>query len=236
MSAPVLSSPNLPRQVKIAFVLTLGVLIFPQVNIPNTFSFSNHWIIYILFLIKEVGLGLILGYAIRLLFVGVELAGQIIGLQMGLSMAEFIDPESSEQVPVISQFKNLLALMVFIGINAHYAFLKATVDSFKLVPLGSFIISPPFVKTVVKMTGDVFVLALKAGTPIILTLLIIQIIMGVINRIIPQINIFMISLPLKIGVGLVVIGLSVPYLVHFLEGTFGGIYRSLILLLRIGAG
>lgn len=236
MSAPVLSSPNLPRQIKVTFTLILSFLIFPQVSMAKVFSLPNHWIVYVLSLTGEIGLGLILGYAIRLLFVGIELAGQIIGLQMGLSMAEFIDPVTTQEVSVISQFKNLLALMIFLGINAHYAFLRTMVDSFELVPPGVFTLSFPFVRTVVKMTGDVFALALKAGAPIILTLLLVQIIMGVINRVIPQINIFMISLPLKIGVGLLVIGLSIPYLLYFLEGIFGQVYQNLIFLLKMVGG
>jgi len=236
MSAPLLSSPALPRQVKVAFALTLSFLIFPGLTISQKINPPGHAINYLLYFIRETGLGLILGYTIRLLFVGVQLSGQIIGFQMGLGMAEFLDPQTAEETLVISQFKNILAMMIFISLNAHYLCLKALVDSFTLIPLGGFSLSHPLAKVVAGMVGNVFVISLKAGVPVILTLLLVEIVMGVINRVIPQMNIFMISLPLKIAVGLLVIGLSMPYFLYFLEGLFRQMYQNLILLLKIAGG
>jgi len=235
-SAPYLGSSLLPRQVKVALVLVLSFLIFPVINIPQTFNLQTHFIYYVLYSVKEIGLGLILGYTMRVIFVGVQLSGQIIGFQMGLGMAEFLDPQTNWETPVISQFKNILAMMIFISLNAHYFCLKALMDSFVLIPLGGFSLSPPLVKEITRMVGDIFAISLRAGVPVILTLLLVQIVMGVINRVVPQINIFMISLPLKIGVGLVVIGLSMPYFLRFLENSFGNLYQSLILLMRIAGG
>jgi flagellar biosynthetic protein FliR len=236
MSAPLLGSPALPRQVKVAFALTLSFLIFPGLTLSYKITPPDYVVSYLLFFIAEIGLGLILGYTIRLLFVGVQLSGQIIGFQMGLGMAEFLDPQTAEETLVISQFKNILAMLIFISLNAHYLCLKALMDSFTLIPPGVFSLSPPLIKTVIGMVGSIFAISLRAGVPVILTLLLVEVVMGIINRVIPQMNIFMISLPLKIAVGLVVIGLSIPYFLRFLEGLFGQMYQNLILLLKIAGG
>lgn len=236
MSAPLLGSPALPRQVKVALALTLSFLIFPQLTTSQKISPSAHLINYFLYFISEMGLGLILGYTMKLIFVGVQLSGQIISFQMGLGMAEFLDPENAWETPIISQFKNILAMLIFISLNAHYFCLKTLMDSFVLIPLGDFSLSSSLVRELVAMVGKIFVISLKVGIPVILTLLLVQIVMGIINRVIPQMNIFMVSLPLKIGVGLVVIGLAMPYFLYFLEGSFGQMYQNLILLLKIAAG
>ena len=236
MSAPILDSSVLPRQVKVAFVLIFSFLLFPVVTLPEGFNFSGCPVDYILYFIKEIGLGVLLGYAIKLIFIGVQLSGQIIGLQMGLGMAEFFDPQVNWDMSVISQFKNTLAMMIFISFNAHYFCLKALVDSFALVPLGGLHLSSSLVREFTSMVGNIFAISLKAGVPVIVTLLLVQIVMGVINRVIPQINIFMISLPLKITVGIVMIGLSIPYFLYFLEGRFSSLYQNLILLVRIAGG
>jgi len=235
ISMPILGSSIIPRQVKVAFVLTLSFLIFSGLNISQQVP-PSHLISYLVYLVSEMGLGFAIGYAVRLIFVGVELSGQIIGFQMGLGFAQFFDIQSVTQTSVISQFKHLLAMMIFISLNAHYFCLKALTDSFTLIPPGGFFLSPPFIKEIAGMVGDIFVISLKAGVPVILVLLLIQIVMGVINRVIPQINIFMISLPLKIGVGLLMIGLSVPYFLYFLEDIFGSLYQRIFLLLKLAGG
>jgi len=143
ISMPILGSSIIPRQVKVAFVLTLSFLIFSGLNIPQQVP-PSHLISYLVYLMSEMGLGFAIGYAVRLIFVGVELSGQIIGFQMGLGFAQFFDVQSVTQTSVISQFKHLLAMMIFISLNAHYFCLKALTDSFTLIPPGGFFLSPPF--------------------------------------------------------------------------------------------
>ncbi len=233
MGAPILGSPIIPRRVKIALILTLSFLIFSQISVSQKIFLFSHPITYLLYLLSELGLGFAIGYAIRLVFVGIELSGQLIGFQMGLDFAQSVDPEFTTQTSIISQFKYILAMMIFISVNAHYFCLKAMLDSFYLIPLGEFSLSASFVKELANMVGDVFIISLKAGAPVILTLFLVQIVMGVINRLIPQINIFMISFPLKIIVGLLVIGFSIPYFLYFVENLSLSLYHRLFLFLKI---
>jgi len=236
MSMPLLGSSFLPRQVKVAFAIVLGFLVFSTSEFSQNFILPSHFFEYFLLFAGEVGVGLLIGYGVRVLFIGVQLAGQIIGFQMGLGMAELLDLQEEVNLSVISQFKNILAMMIFLSLNAHYFCLKALFDSFKLIPIGKFYISAPLVKEFSNLVGSVFVISLKGGVPVILTLFLVQIVMGVINRVIPQVNIFMISLPLKIMIGIIVIGLSMPYFLYFLENLFGEIYQNLTLLLVVAGG
>ncbi len=232
-SAPLLGSPVIPRQVKVALALTLSFLMLPEVVSLSRISCDSHPINYTLFLLAETGLGLIMGYTIKLIFVGVELSGQIIGIQMGLGMAEFFDPQSGAEMSIISRFNSIMAMLIFISINGHLFLFKSLMESFVSIPPGSFIFSSTLIQMFAKTMGSIFVISLKAGIPVILTLLLVQIVMGVINRVIPQINIFMISIPLKILIGLFVLGFSMPHFLYFLEDEFGNFYSSLISILKM---
>lgn len=237
MTFPILESGSIPGQVKIGFSIFLSLIVFPLVVDTQMVSFPIEWMSYLVAIGGELTLGIILGYSVKLLFIGIQLAGQIIGMQMGLSMARVIDPQSGVQVTLISNFKNLLAMLIFLSLDAHYGFLKGLVDSFSLVPLTRFSLGPIAVQRVVGLAGDIFLISLKIGAPVIGTLLLTQIALGVLMRLVPQINIFMLAFPLKIGIGLIMLGLCLPYFLYFLRGLFFNIYQELILTLQtMGAG
>jgi len=236
MTLPVLGSPSIHRQVKIGLSLFLSLIIFPLVAGTQIISFPVEWMSYTLALARELLLGIILGYSVKLLFVGIQLAGQIIGFQMGFTMANIIDPQSGIQTPLISSFKNILAILIFLSLDAHYGILKGLIESFSVVPLTGFSLQPLLVQKVVNLVGDIFVISLKIGAPIIVTLLITQVALGIVVRMVPQINIFMLSFPLKIGIGLIMIGLCLPYFLYFLRGLFFNIYEELFLILQIRRG
>lgn len=232
MTFPILESGSIPGQVKIGFSIFLSLIVFPLVGNTQMVSFPIEWMSYLVAIGGELVLGIILGYSVKLLFIGIQLAGQIIGMQMGLSMARVIDPQSGVQVTLVSNFKNLLAILIFLSLDAHYGFLKGLVDSFWLVPLTGFSLQPVTVQRVVGLVGDIFLISLKVGAPIIGTLLLTQITLGILMRLVPQINIFMLAFPLKIGIGLIMLGLCLPYFLYFSRGLFLNIYQELVFTLQ----
>lgn len=232
MTFPILESSSIPGQVKIGFSIFLSLIVFPLVINTQIVPFPIEWMPYLLAMGGELILGIVLGYSVKLLFVGIQLAGQIIGMQMGLSMARVIDPQSGVQITLVSNFNNLLAILIFLSLDAHYGFLRGLVDSFSVLPLTEFSLQPIAVQRVVGLVGDIFLISLKIGAPIIGTLLLTQIALGVLVRLVPQINIFMLSFPLKIGIGLIMLSLCLPYFLYFLRGLFFNIYQGLILTLQ----
>jgi len=234
MTIPIIGSREVPVQVKIYFSLFLTLIIFPSIIQTQAIPFpkGKEWIIFSLATSKELLLGIILGYITKLLFIGIELAGQIIGFQMGFGIVNVIDPQSETQVNIIGNFKSTLAIIIFLTLNAHYGFLKGIVDSFSQVPLLSFSINPPLIQKITSLVGNIFIISLKIGAPVIVTLLVTQVVMGIISRLVPQMNIFMVSLPLKIGVGLIVISVSLPYFLYFLKGLFFNVYQDIMIILQ----
>ncbi|MDJ0987976.1 MAG: flagellar biosynthetic protein FliR, partial [Desulfobacterales bacterium] len=177
-------------------------------------------------------LGISIGMAVNLIFVGLQMAGQISGYQMGLALARVMDPSAGQQVPLLSQFYQLFAFLMFLILNAHHWFLKALAESFQLVPPFGFRFSGSLIEQLMGMAGNMFVIGIKVGAPIIAALLLTSIAFGLIARTVPQMNILFVAMPLKIMIGLLFIGFSLPYLSAFLKTVFGQLGDTIFLLMR----
>jgi len=158
----------------------------------------------------EVLIGVLLGFASRLVFAGIQLAGQLIGFQMGFSIVNIIDPVTSTQVSIIAEFQYLVAALLFLATSAHHVFLAAIVESYKVLPIYDFQFTGrscrphrPFRQHVCHCREDF--------RPLIAALLLTNVGLGLIARTVPQINIFIVGFPLQIAVGLIGIGLTCPY-------------------------
>ena len=231
LSIPIFGSRLIPFLVKAALCLFITWLVFLNYCIPKV-TFSDNLLILVPSFIIEIVIGALIGFIIRMIIGGVEIAGEIVGFQMGFGIVNVIDPQSETQVNIIGNFKSTLAIIIFLTLNAHYGFLKGIVDSFSQVPLLSFSINPPLIQKITSLVGNIFIISLKIGAPVIVTLLVTQVVMGIISRLVPQMNIFMVSLPLKIGVGLIVISVSLPYFLYFLKGLFFNVYQDIMIILQ----
>jgi len=169
---------------------------------------------------------------VRMIFAGIQLAGQLAGYQMGLAIANVLDPATSGQFPIISQIYNLIAMLIFITINAHHWFLRAIKESFTLVPPLGFQFSSSLADQLVSLSGNIFVIAVKVGAPIIVVLLLTSVASGLIARTVPQMNVFIVAMPLKIAVGLLFLILSIPYLVVFLRQIFHDFGSSIMFIMK----
>lgn len=229
---PLLGGKNVPRQVKACLALLVTFIILPMVNlegqilIPDIFSMMP-------LLAGEFMIGLIIGLIGKLIFAGIELAGEQIGFQMGFGVVTLIDPQSEVHVPIIGQFYGLLALMIFLGIDGHYYFISAIMKSFQLIPPLQANISPSIYDYLMGLTSGIFIIALKLGLPVSAVLLITNIILGFISKVIPQMNIFMVSVPLMIGIGLLLIGLSLPLFAMLARRILSGMEGDIIGALRL---
>ena len=216
MLAPVFGYRSVPLRCRIGFSLLLAYLLFPIVYDVRLYV-SPQLVAFAMAVIQEVVIGLIIGFATTLLFAGVQLSGQIIGIQMGFTIANIIDPQSQMQTSVISQFKYLLVLFIFLAIDGHHFLLRATAASFEAIPLLKVTLSDTLISQIIRMSAEVIVIGIKIGAPTMASLLLVEMGMGIIARAVPQMNIFIVGLPLKIGIGLLALGTSL-YFVAYLFG------------------
>lgn len=202
-SAPLFSTYPIPMQVKIWLAAAIAFILFPIVQYNTAFVAPNSVPALTLILLKEFFIGFAMGYCANILFVGIELGVNMFAVQMGLSADQALNPTSGGQSPVITQAYTYLAAMLFIALGAHQWLFSALYNSFKSLPVGyTFAFSPELIGHIVTTTGQMFGIGLSIALPIFGVLFITDVLLGFTSKMMPQMNIFMVSLPLKIYLGL----------------------------------
>lgn len=229
--APLFGSPNLPAILKIGLAFALALVFAPILPPPQEHLLAAGPAL-LLPLGRELLLGAAMALAVKLIFAGVELAGQFVGYQMGFSVVNLIDPQTSEQVSIIGQFQNFLALMIFLAIDGHHLLIRALMRSFDLVAPLEAHFSNGLVSTLVSLSSQLFVLAVKISAPAMVALFLANLALGLMARMVPQMNVFMVNVPLTIALGLLVIGLSLPFFAQLLVETIHQLEGDLYQLLR----
>ena len=231
MVAPVFGSPTVSVRVKAGFSFILALLFFPLAA-GNNLIVEWDFISISLAVGKEILLGVLVGFTARFIFAGINLAGQMVGLQMGLTIANIMDPLNQAQISVISQFLGFMALVLFVTLNFHYIFIEAIADSFNLVGLGNARFGGFIFKDYMKLGGDIFLIGLKIGAPLYAILLFIYVGLGILARTVPQMNVFMMGFPLTIGLGMIFLGLSLPFIFEIIQMSFKGVEIDVYKLLN----
>ncbi|MFZ1984872.1 MAG: flagellar biosynthetic protein FliR [Desulfatitalea sp.] len=231
-SIPFLEARNVPMTLKAGLAIAMSVMLMPQLKLPPL-SIVGDPLTLLLGILGEVAIGLIIGLMVQLLFAGVQLAGQLAGFQMGFAIANVVDPASSLQIPILAQFLNLFALMIFFTINAHFYFIKALVDAFELIPPMGAHLNGQLLELLMKTAADAFVIAIQVGAPVMVALLLTNVALGLMARTVPQMQIFVVAMPLQIVLGLAFLGFSLPYVTAFLCSAFAKMGHTIVAMIGL---
>jgi flagellar biosynthetic protein FliR len=185
--------------------------------------------------LREVMVGITLGFITRVIFSAVEFSGQIIGMQMGFTISSIIDPSQGTQTQIMSVMQTLLATLLFLSMNIHHLFIRTIVDSFRIIPLGKWHLNAEIIAFFVKGTSEILILGIRLAAPVMIALLLTSVTLGIMARAFPQMNIFMVSMPLNIGIGFIVLGLSLTIFFHVLTTAFGSVNGQIETLFRLMA-
>ena len=203
-SAPLFSTYPIPHHVRIWLSACVAFVLFPIVQYNSHFVTPNSVPALTMILFKEFLVGYAIGFCANILFVGIELGVNTFAIQMGLSASQALNPNSGGQSPVITQAYTYLGAMIFIGLGAHQWLFSAIYNSFKTLPIGyEMIFSPELFGHIVTITSQLFGVGLSIALPIFGVLFITDVLLGFTSKMMPQMNIFMVSMPLKIYLGLI---------------------------------
>jgi flagellar biosynthesis protein FliR len=231
MALPLIDAPSVPIFFRIGLTFVVSLLLFPLLNLGSLPFLADAFSLAVA-AAGEILLGVLAGMSIRLVFEGVQLAGQLMGYQMGMAIAEVLDPATEQQVALLGQFISLMASLIFLIINGHHAFIRTLVESYALVPPLGFHVNGAVLEGLVRLTAEMFIIGLKAGAPVVVALMLGTVAFGLVARAVPQMNIFMVSMPLSIGVGLIFLGLSLPHMGAYIGDLLGGVPRHAVSLLQ----
>lgn len=191
------------------------------VDIP-IFSANAVWVA-----LQQVMIGVAVGFTMQLAFAAVRTAGELIGLQMGLSFATFVDPGSHLNMPVLARIIDLLAMLLFLSFNGHLWLISMLVDTFHTLPIGENPVNSNAFLALTRAAGLIFLNGLMLALPIITLLLTVNLALGLLNRMAPQLSVFVIGFPLTLTVGILLMSLLMPLIAPFCEHLFGEIFNLL---------
>jgi flagellar biosynthetic protein FliR len=207
--APLLGNKTLPRQVKIGLCLVLALALTPLAA-QQTGPLPDHLLLLAGGVIKDAAFGMALGYLAKVLFSCVEMAGYFIDTQMGFGFINLVDPFSEQQESLMSLFHSQLAMTVYLLANGHLLLLGSIMQSFSVVPPGALVPHAGFFLSVLPMLQRMFILGIKMAMPAIGVLLIVDVAFGLVSRMAPQMNVFIVGTPAKIIMGMMTVILLLP--------------------------
>lgn len=209
-AAPVFSSRSIPVRFKVglaflvAFAAQASMPAQPVIDINGPQALGT--------VVQQVGIGLAIGFAARLIFSTFELAGQIVGFQMGLGFAAFFDPSTSAQSSAMGRFYNNMAMLLFIVMNGHLLVLMAVMHSFNAFPVDQNFLLALKQLGMVRLGAELFASAFWISLPVVAMLVFANLALGIVSRVAPQMNIYAIGFPITLSVGLIGVAVTLPML------------------------
>jgi len=231
---PAFGGQRAPMNIRVLTVLMITLVCFPVLKITPPPVPGDMFTLGLLAL-SEVAVGLTLALVAQMVFGAVEFCGQIIGMQMGLTIASIIDPTRGNQVQLMSVLQSLLATLLFLALDVHHVFIRAIVESFRVIPIGGWHVSGELIGFMIRRTSDIFVIGIRLAAPVMVSLLLASVALGVMARAFPQMNIFIVSMPLNVGLGFLILGGTLMIFFHVLEVSFGDLSGHITTLFRLMA-
>lgn len=215
--APVLGHASIPARVKIGLAALIAVALAPALPPPPANAFEDWNAINLL--LAQTGIGLALGFTLRVIFAAFEMAGDLIGMEMGLSFATFVDPQNSSQTPLLGSFFGIVATLVFLSIDGHLRLLMALGDSFTLFPVGADALSHAPLRELARLGSELFRIGLHLALPVLTALLVCNLALGILTRAAPQLNLLSVGFPVTLLTGLWWLAHGMPWTVQAMQST-----------------
>ncbi|WP_447927603.1 MULTISPECIES: flagellar biosynthetic protein FliR [unclassified Vreelandella] len=216
--APLWGHSSIPNQVKVGLAALVSIVIAPVLPpMPEVaiFSWASLGI-----MIEQLLVGLAMGLVMHIIFAVVQASGEFIGLQMGLAFASFFDPSSGTNIMVLSRILYMITLLMFLALNAHLMVLETLIMSFQTLPVGLGGLNPNAFELLARYAGTIFASGMLLALPLVASLLIISLSLGILNRSAPQLTVFNIGFPTSLTVGLVLLMVLMTDIGRFLQPLF----------------
>lgn len=229
-AAPLFSNRAISARIRLAAGLAIALAVLPALP-PMPPMPADSWLALTV-LAQQMLIGIAIGFMMRLFFAAVDVAGEMIGLQMGLSFAVFFNPQTGGQSSVVAEFLNLLALLIFLALNGHLMMISVLVKSFEWLPVGEIAAANAWM-LIVRYASMMFFSGILLALPMVATLLITNIALGVLTRSAPQLNLFAVGFPVTLTVGMIVLLISLSYFAPMAQRLFEIGFQAIDELMRV---
>lgn len=227
--SPFFSSQNVPNIMKIGLSYSLALLI--AISRPIDIDIGNH--ILLIVILKELMVGIIIGFISYVYMSAFYVLGQIIDMKIGFGMANVIDPQNKIQVPLMGNFYYILAFLFMLLINGHHIIINALVDSYNYIPLGKLVYDENAMEIIVNGLVRAFEIGFKLSFPVVAIIFLTDIVLGIMAKTIPQMNVFVVGMPLKIFIGLAIIMITIPIFYNSIVEIFNIISNDIYKFIKL---
>ncbi|KMM56004.1 flagellar biosynthesis protein FliR [Bacillus glycinifermentans] len=233
VTVPLFSYRTVPAIHKLGFAFFLALVSFSTIEKPPHLDIDGF---YMLLVMKEALVGLLLGLIAYMMLSAVQIAGSFIDFQMGFAVANIIDPQTGAQSPLVGQFLYTMALLLMLSLNAHHLLLDGIYYSYQYIPvdhLGLSFGNAQFAEFIAKSFNTMFITAFQLSAPVVASLFLVDLALGIVARTVPQLNVFVVGLPLKIAVTFIMLIICMAVMFSMMQNVFEFAVRTMRDLLTL---
>lgn len=209
MLFPIFSSAQIPHQVRLGLGALISFIIFRVIPVPHLTGGVFELLVGAS---AQVLLGVIVGFVASLVFTGIQFAGELIDLQVGFAIANVLNPQTQQNITIIGEFQLAIATLIFLTTNSHYLFIEGVAGSFNLVPLPYINLDPSVAGNLALFFAQSFLIVFKISAPVVVALFLTNVALALMARVAPQMNVFVIGLPIQVAVGFTMMIIALPLL------------------------
>lgn len=224
--SPVFGRREVPAYLKIGMSFIMAMVLLNTMPLQSMDIVNNIWL-YGWILFKEMLIGMVMGYITTLAFSAILIAGQIMDFQIGFGMVNAFDPINEVAVPIVGNLINMMALLLFFGMNGHHVLISLLFESYTVLPVGGFSIEPDILWYILDIFIQTFVWAIKLAIPLMAVLLLTEVMLGILSRALPQMNVFVMGMPIRLMIGLIMLLLVLPVYVNLMEPLFADMFDGI---------
>ncbi|NLK20775.1 MAG: flagellar type III secretion system protein FliR [Epulopiscium sp.] len=231
VTSPIFGGSNVPTYSKIGLSFIMSTILLS--TMPDVIiTYDNHIIGYAVLILKEMVIGMLLGFVVYLLLSIFSLAGQLIDYQIGFSMVSVLDPLSNFQMPITGNLYYFIVIAILLITNGHHKLLQALFYSYQVLPIGEAVFNNELIGNYIVILSNIFVISIKIAAPIIGSILILDVALGILARTAPQMNMFVIGIPLKLILGLLCLIVVMPLFRIIYDFVYQEMLRDLFRIIK----
>ena len=230
--SPFFGSMNIAPFFRVGTALAMTVVLFPVVDGMGTPAAPESIIMFAAAAVGELFIGWLIGFVAYISFAAITMAGKVMDMQVGFAIVNVVDPTSGQQIPLIGSFLYNLAIIILLVTNGHHMILAALAESFRAVPIAGMEPNISMALMMANFTGGIFLTGMKVAMPITFAILLTNVGLGILARTMPQMNIFVVGIPMQLMIGITVLSMIIPFYVLFLDVLFHEMYGNISLAVR----
>ncbi|HCB93496.1 MAG TPA: flagellar type III secretion system protein FliR [Selenomonas sp.] len=230
--SPFFGSMNIPVTIRAAIAFSFSIVIFPVVDGLGIVEAPASALMYGIAVLGELFIGWLIGFIAFMAFSAINMAGKVMDMQVGFAIVNVMDPTSGQQVPLIGSFLYNLGLIVFLVTNGHHMIITALMESFRTIPLVGIQPDSTITAFVGSLMTSMFMTGMKIAMPVTFSILLTNVGLGILARTMPQLNIFVVGIPMQLMIGMTMLSMLLPFYVLFLDVVFDAMYGNISVAIK----